>query len=78
MQVASNFIPNSVVTVHPKEKPWVNTDLKKMIKRSNLLWRRYQRSGSADHYRTFKLLLSRVVSLNWQLRNVYALAWGES
>ena len=59
LQVASDFIPNRVVTVHPKEKPWVNTDPKKMIRRRNLLWRRYKRSGSADHY------------LNRQLRNVY-------
>ena len=77
MQVASDFIPNRIVTVHPKEKPWVNADLKKMIRRRNLLWRRYKRSGSADHYATFKLLRNRVVSLNRQLRNVYYSGLGE-
>ena len=77
MQVASDFIPNRVVTVHPKEKPWVNTDLKKMIRRRNLRWKRYKRSGSADHYTTFKLLRNRVVSLNRQLRNVYYSGLGE-
>ena len=77
MQVASDFIPNRVVTVHPKEKPWVNTDLKKMIRRRNLLWRRYKRSGSGDHYATFKLLRNRLVSLNRQLRNVYYSGLGE-
>ena len=77
MQVASDSIPNRVVTVHPKEKPWVNADLKKMIRRRNLLWRRYKRSGSADHYATFKLLRNRVVSLTRQLRIVYFSGLGE-
>ena len=48
-----------------------------MIRRRNLLWRRYKRSGSADHYATFKLLRNRVVSLNRQLRNVYYSGLGE-
>ena len=48
-----------------------------MIRRRNLLWRRYKRSGSADHYTTFKLLRNRVVSLNRQLRNVYYSGLGE-
>ena len=72
MQVASDFIPNRIVTVHPKEKPWVNADLKKMIRRCNLLWRRYKRLNA-----TFKLLRNRVVSLNRQLRNVYYSGLGE-
>ena len=50
MQAATDIIPNRVVTAHPKEKAWVNADLKKkMIRRCNILWRRYKRSGSADH-----------------------------
>ena len=48
-----------------------------MIRRRNLLWRRYKRSGSADHYATFKLLRNRVVYLNRQLRNVYYSGLGE-
>ena len=69
IQVSSEFIPHREVTVHPKEKPWINTELKRMIRRRNLLWSRFSRSGSADHYATFKLFRNRVVSLNRQLRN---------
>ena len=54
MQTAAKFIPNTTVTVRAREKPWVNGDLKRLIRRRNVLWRRYRRSRSDAHLNTFK------------------------
>ena len=81
MQVASDFISAREVlfTLNKFIGSIAVTEIKKLIRRRNFMWRRYKRSGSADHYlqHLIKLLRSRVVSLNRQLRNVYYSGLGE-
>ena len=40
--IMADYIPHNTVTVHVKEKPWVNCELKKLIRRRNVLWKRYK------------------------------------
>ena len=37
MQAAAEFITNTTVTVRAREKPWVSDDLKRLIRRRNVL-----------------------------------------
>ena len=71
LYVMSQYIPNKVITVRDNEKPWVNSELKQAIRRRGVLWKRYKRTGSADHFSIFKLARNKVVNLNRSLRNAY-------
>ena len=77
MQTAAEFIPNTTVTVRAREKPWVNGDLKRLIRRRNVLWRRYRRARSDAHLNTFKLVRNQAVALNRTLRLNYYTSLGE-
>ena len=77
MQTATEFITNTTVTVRAREKPWVNGDLKTLIRRRNVLWRRYRRSRSDAHFNTFKIVRNQVVALNRTLRLNYYTSLGE-
>ena len=45
LNIMSNFIPNKLVKVHPKDPPWVTQELKWMIKRQNRMYKNYKRHG---------------------------------
>ena len=55
----------------------VNGDLKRLIRRRNVLWRRYRRSRSDAHFNTFKIVRNQVVALNKTLRLNYYTSLGE-
>ena len=42
----SNFIPNKIIKVVPKNPPWTNRDLKTMLNRQQRLYKKYKRHGS--------------------------------
>ena len=65
MQTAAELIPNTTVTVRAREKPWVNGDLNRLIRRRNVLWMRYRRSRSDAHFNTFKIVRNQVEK-SWQ------------
>ena len=77
MQTAAEFIQNTTVTVRAREKPWVNGDLKRLIRRRNVLWRRSRRSRSDAHFNTFKIVRNQMVALNRTLRLNYYTSLGE-
>ena len=62
--IMADYISHNTVTVHAKEKPWVNCELKRLIRRRNVLWKRYKRTQQSTHYNCFKALRNRVTSLN--------------
>ena len=35
INIASNFIPNNYVKIQPKDPPWINNNLRRMIKKQN-------------------------------------------
>ena len=75
--IMADYIPHNTVTVHVKEKPWVNCALKRLIRRRNVLWKRYKRTQQSTHYNCFKALRNRVTSLNRSLRKTYYKNLGE-
>ena len=75
--IMADYIPHNTVTVHVKEKPWVNCELKRLIRGRNVLWKRYKRTQQSTHYNCFKALRNRVTSLNRSLRKTYYQNLGE-
>ena len=41
----SNFVPNEVKTVCPREPEWLNTNIKKLIRNQNKIFKRYKKNG---------------------------------
>ena len=50
LTMAREFIPCHNITVHPQDKPWINHNIKKLIKSRNAMYRRYKRTLRADHW----------------------------
>ena len=44
-----NFIPNKLIVCDDKDPPWMNNEIKTLIKRKNWLYQRQRRSGTLDY-----------------------------
>ena len=45
LNIMSNFIPNEVKTVNPREPEWMNTNIKTLSRRKNKVFKRYKKIG---------------------------------
>ena len=45
LNIMSNFIPNKMIKVYPSDPPWINMDLKRLLRRQQRLYRNYKRHG---------------------------------
>ena len=45
LNIMSNFIPNKMIKINPKDPPWINKNLKTMLNRQQRLYRNYKRHG---------------------------------
>ena len=45
LNIISNFIPNRVIRVVPRDPPWIDKNLKKLLNRQKRLFRNYKRHG---------------------------------
>ena len=45
MNIMSNFIPNEYIKVHPKDPPWINDNIRRMVKRQNRQYKNYVKNG---------------------------------
>ena len=43
LNIISNFVPNKIVRIIPKDPPWVTNHLKSMLKKQNRLYKNYKR-----------------------------------
>ena len=48
LNIMSNFVPNEVRTVRPQEPEWLNRNIKKMLKKQNMIFKKYKRNGYKD------------------------------
>ena len=44
------FIPNRDINVRPKDKPWVDRQLKALLRHRNRLWRRWKWTDQEEHH----------------------------
>jgi hypothetical protein len=50
LQIAKEYIPCRTVKIHPKDKKWINKDIKATINTRDRLYRRYQRTNNIHHF----------------------------
>ena len=53
LSIAREYIPNHTVKINPQDKPWINKDIKHIIKVRDRLYRRYTRTGRQDHHELY-------------------------
>ena len=51
MNIMSNFIPNVVKKCVPRDPPWINRDLRTLLKKKNRLDKNYKRHGYKENDR---------------------------
>ena len=54
MDVCKSKIPNRVITIRPRDKPWFNHEVKTAIKRRNRCYKRFKRTRRPDHEADWK------------------------
>ena len=45
LNIMSNFVPNEVKTVNPREPEWMNSNIKKLSRKRNKVFKKYKRNG---------------------------------
>ena len=45
LNIMTNFIPNEIKTINPREPPWLNKPLKSMLKKQNRLYQNFKKHG---------------------------------
>ena len=45
MNIMTNFIPNEIKIIVPRDPPWITKPLKTMLNRKNRLFKNYKRHG---------------------------------
>ena len=45
LNIMSNFVPNEVKTVNPREPEWMNTNIKKLSRKKNKVFKKYKKNG---------------------------------
>ena len=45
LNIMSNFVPNETKRFVPRDPPWINKPLKRMLNRENMLYKSYKRYG---------------------------------
>ena len=61
LNIMSNFIPNQYINVQPKDPPWINEKLKKMIKKQNRQYKSYVKDGCKPEKSNWLILFDRTV-----------------
>ena len=48
LNIYSNFIPNEIKTIKPRQAPWITQSVKRFLRKKNHAYKRFVRSGRPD------------------------------
>jgi hypothetical protein len=54
MDLCRVHIPNRIIKIRPKDKPWMNREVKNLIRRRNRSYKRFKRTRQQAHYENWK------------------------
>ncbi|MCG8033229.1 MAG: hypothetical protein JAZ03_13755 [Candidatus Thiodiazotropha taylori] len=63
LSLAEQCIPYKTVTIRPRDLPWINSHIRKSMRKRNRLFRKYKRDHSINTYSRFKQARNIVISL---------------
>lgn len=62
LQIASECIPNKVVTIRVNDKPWVKREIKRMIRKRRRLHDKAKKTNSVVHWASFRQIRNKCVT----------------
>ena len=60
LDIASECIPSKLITVRPKDLPWMNNSIRKLMRKRNRLYKKYKANKSAEKYNLYKKIRNEV------------------
>lgn len=54
MELAEKCIPTKTVTVRPLDLPWINSNIRRLMRKRNRLFKKYKKDKSIENYDNFK------------------------
>ncbi|MCG7877682.1 MAG: reverse transcriptase domain-containing protein [Candidatus Thiodiazotropha endolucinida] len=63
LALAEQSIPCKTVTIRPRDLPWINSDIRKTMRKRNRLFRKYKHDHRIDTYSRFKQTRNEVIKL---------------
>ena len=54
MELTGKCIPSKTVTVRPLDLPWINSNIRRLMRKRNRLFRKYKKDKSIENYDNFK------------------------
>ncbi|MEW8548517.1 MAG: reverse transcriptase family protein [Candidatus Thiodiazotropha sp.] len=61
LEIASECIPTKFITVRPKDLPWMNNNIRKLMRKRNRLYKKYKTNKSPDKYNSYKKIRNEVI-----------------
>ena len=63
INLSEQYIPNKNVTIRPQDLPWINNNIRKLMRKRNRFYRKYKKSKTVQNYSNFKKIRNEVTSL---------------
>ena len=71
LNMAEKCIPSKTITVRPQDLPWMNNNLRKLMRKRNRLFKKYKKDKSIETYNKFKQIRNEVTSLLRKSKKLY-------
>lgn len=62
-QILETFVPNRTVVIRPRDKPWMNSEIRKAIRRRNRLLKLFCRRNSSAAWENYRVQRNLTTSL---------------
>ena len=63
LKIATETIPNKVITVRKMDPPWINNNVRRAIRKRNRLNKRAKRTNNPEHWLKFRKFRNKTVNL---------------
>ena len=79
LNIFSNFIPNKIITVKPKQSPWITQTIKSFLRKMNLAYKNFVTNGQQENkLEEIKQMISRGSKLIEDVKQKYSISIGRT
>ena len=63
LEISSDCIPTKFITLRPQDVPWMNNNIRKLMKKRNRLYKKYKNNKSPEKYNSYKKIRNEVTQI---------------
>ena len=75
INLSEQYIPNKNVTIRPLDLPWINNNIRKLMRKRNRFYRKYKKSKTVQNFSKFKKIRNDVTALLGNLNKTILKLW---